>query len=293
LIDEYDFQDDYDDFGYEAASTARDCAVTTHKKNKKRKPLPTRPHIPRILKRDPRRDLGSMFVNVFNLGDYDTMISFLTRYHRADHVHRLLLRGQEDPVVTVTGLSSMARYLYERMYDAADLLFRMRNQQILVRSDGTALITADYDISGTRVVVNGQNFYQMLALQALQQELELQAPTNNTAQQRVIRPQEFSKCSMLVPSFSRDDQSCSSSVSSDSGLTTLPPAFQFSTVQNGCSSIFTSTTSIFSSNSPSLCAHVELKDYQIGGRMAIFIDASGLCEKCEFVRETDVDVSEN
>jgi len=37
--DEYDFQDDYDDFGYEAASTARDCAVTTHKKNKKKEAI--------------------------------------------------------------------------------------------------------------------------------------------------------------------------------------------------------------------------------------------------------------
>lgn len=70
------------------------CDEPSTQKKRKRKPLPTRPHIPRILKHDFRRDVGAMFTNVFNSADYVIMTSFINQFHRSDHEYRMLLQGQ-------------------------------------------------------------------------------------------------------------------------------------------------------------------------------------------------------
>lgn len=56
------------------------------------------------------------------------------------------------PLVTIVGVQSLAEYWYQRMYDASDLVFCIEKARIKVSSDGTALYSTTFQMTGTMVM---------------------------------------------------------------------------------------------------------------------------------------------
>jgi len=313
---QYDF-DQYTD-AYEVFEASAVYGQASTQKKRKRKPLPTRPHIPRILKHDFRRDFGAMFTNVFNSADYAIMTSFINRYHRSDHEYRMILQGQDDPIVVINGHTQMANYWYERMYDAPDILFRMDQSQLTVSSNGTSVFSSEFNINGTRVEVNGQNVQQILAMQALQRELQQQ---QQSAQQRekhalIIRPQEFTNCVVLESSgpaaaVNDDSSSCSSNINDPNndtlmGFPTIPPQAQGQAQAQAvdskeCPFFYNhhkqedaeqAGNSFFPMYSITACEEppeIQLKEFRVQGKVSIFLDATCMCERIEFIIYPDME----
>lgn len=109
------------------------------------------PFLPRIPKNDIRRSYGIMFTNVYNSASYEVIdkfadafmvktCAFTMRDFRTLHCTKQLRGG------------AAARFWYERMFDAPDLVFRYEAEKIKVRTDGTATLSGRYQINGTRIV---------------------------------------------------------------------------------------------------------------------------------------------
>jgi hypothetical protein len=112
--------------------------------------------LPRIPKQDIRRKYGMMFSNIFNSGDYMLMLSCLNNLVRDDI--RFVLQGQGIRAangksrINFNGKLAAGSFWYERMLDGPDVIFDFDGKFIKVRSDGTAVLTGNFRLSGTRIV---------------------------------------------------------------------------------------------------------------------------------------------
>jgi len=116
--------------------------------------VPARIPLPRILKSDIRRKYGTFFANVFNSGEYQFMWSFLDTLVEPNFLYTMKKTGITDPVLTIVSKQTLAEYWYQRMHDAPDQLFTIDRSRLKVRSDGTAVFSTRFNISGTIVISN-------------------------------------------------------------------------------------------------------------------------------------------
>jgi len=149
-------------------STSSSCKVANRTtfssnriaRNRKRKKVndcsdsaPQKIPMPRILKSDIRRKYGTLFANVYNAGEYDLMWNFLQMFVCPNSFYTLKRIGEADELAKIAGRSHiLAEYWYQRMHDAPDLLFSINQSRLKVRSDGTAVFSTRFCVTGTIVI---------------------------------------------------------------------------------------------------------------------------------------------
>eukprot|EP01039_Chlorochromonas_danica_P008238 gene8238-9085_t len=112
--------------------------------------------LPKILKNDIRRDYATIFRNVFNSGNESLMKQYLMQYCRPDSMFRkqssaeLVKKGK--PNFVVSGMSNIITFWSQSVGKTPDIAFDVGNvTNLRVRSDGTAVISFQYQLSGTRL----------------------------------------------------------------------------------------------------------------------------------------------
>lgn len=121
--------------------------------------VPTIP-LPRILKSDIRRSYGIMFANVYNSVDYGLMTNYIQHFICDDYIYRFSKLGVTKMLKGSKEL--LGQFWFERMMDAPDVKFDFFSDQIKVRSNGTAVLTGNFKISGTKVIVQEQNSFPLV-----------------------------------------------------------------------------------------------------------------------------------
>lgn len=114
-------------------------------------------HLPRIWKSDIRRQYATMFANVYNTCDYDYMKKYIETFYRPD-MTLVLTKGLPEinaPVLDkqeCSGFDNCGAVWFERMNDAPDLAFNLQQTQMKLRTDGTAVVSASFEITGTKIL---------------------------------------------------------------------------------------------------------------------------------------------
>ena len=107
-------------------------------------------HLPRIWKSDIRRQYATMFANVYNACDYNYMMKYIETFYRPDMTLALSKGNLERK--ECSGFDHCTTVWYERMHDAPDLAFELKQTQMKLRSDGTSVVSASFVLTGTKIL---------------------------------------------------------------------------------------------------------------------------------------------
>eukprot|EP00981_Chlorochromonas_danica_P002216 scaffold437_cov168-Ochromonas_danica.AAC.33 len=112
--------------------------------------------LPKILKNDIRRDYATIFHNVFNSGNESLMKQSMMQYCRPDSMFRKQNSAEHvkkgKPNYAVLGMSNIMDYWSHSVGKTPDMAFDVVGvANLRARSDGTAVISFQYQLSGTRL----------------------------------------------------------------------------------------------------------------------------------------------
>lgn len=101
-----------------------------------------------------------MFANVYNSVDYALMTNYIQHFICDDYIYRFSKLGVTKMLKGSKEL--LGQFWFERMMDAPDVKFDFFSDQIKVRSNGTAVLTGNFKISGTKIMVQEQNSFPLV-----------------------------------------------------------------------------------------------------------------------------------
>lgn len=115
---------------------------------------------PRILKTDIRRNYATMWTNVFNSCDYDYMMQYLSTFYDPEFHMRHFRKGLAlmnpswkcSKFPDFRGIPALAEFWYGQMTKSPDMVCKLINAQLSIRSNGTAVILTDFELHGTKVL---------------------------------------------------------------------------------------------------------------------------------------------
>lgn len=107
--------------------------------------------LPRIFKRDFRRLYAKIFANVYNSCDYNFILSYFSNFFTNDFKFCLKINGTKSfKTHEMKDRLKIAKFWFDRMHDSPDYIFTVGSTQIKVRTDNTAVLKFQYNVTGKK-----------------------------------------------------------------------------------------------------------------------------------------------